>query len=80
MKALFNKLKTLIDTYKIWVFFAAIIGSNGIQAGWHLNNNDEIHVKADSVIAEPAKPTIIYKSDNSYCDKKLNEHENGELH
>ena len=79
MKKLFNKLKAFIDVWKIWLFLAAIIGSNGLQAGFHMNNDDETHVKKSAIIT-PSKPTIIYKPDNAYCDKKLNDHEKGELH
>ena len=84
MKKLFAKLKTLFDAYKMYVFFMALLfGTNGAQM--YANSEPEKPI-GKPVITKPSektaiiKPVIIYKPDNSYCDKKLNDHENGELH
>ncbi|MCK5236070.1 MAG: hypothetical protein KAR06_03710 [Deltaproteobacteria bacterium] len=83
MKKAFDKIKAFIDVWKIWLFFIALISTNGMQAGFHYSEPEKPIGKP--AIAKPTeKPTIIkqiiYKPDNSYCDKKLNDHENGELH
>jgi len=80
IKKLFAKLKTLIDTYKIWVFVVAIFGTNGAQMYASYEPEPVETVK----IAEPAKPsvktTVIHKTDNRYCEDLINKHERGSQH
>ena len=75
MKKLFDKIKLFIDTWKIWLFVAALFGTNGAQM---YVNSDPIEekdpLKAVHVAKSPTKPLktiIIHKVDNGYCDKLI---------
>ena len=78
----FSKAKTLFDAYKMWIFFAALLSTNGIQAGWHMNNDDEVHVKKPVINVKPVtgKTIIIRKVDNKFCIDLMNEHSTGAQH
>jgi len=78
MKKFLAKLKYIIDTYKMWIFIVAIFGTNGAQM--YANSEIAEPVASEKVVVEPIKTIIIHKVDNSYCDKKINEHENGSRH
>ena len=78
MKNLFAKLKTFFDAYKMYVFFTALLfGTNGAQM--YANNQSE-PVEQATTASAPQKTIIIHKADNSYCDKKLDEHKTGAQH
>ena len=70
----FSKLKTLFDAYKMWIFFIALISTNGMQAGFHYSEPEKPIGKP--VITKPAeKPTIIkqiiYKTDEVTVKKLI---------
>ena len=74
---LYARLKTGYDAYKMYVFFMALlVGTNGTQL--YVNHEPEpVEPVADIV---KSQTTVIYKTDNSYCDKKMKEHNTGEQH
>ena len=78
MKKLFGHLKSFVDIWKVWIFFAALLfGTNGAQ----MYANIEAEPAPEKQAIKPEqKTTIIYKPDNSYCDKQLNEHKTGAQH
>lgn len=86
MKNLFAKIKTFIDVWKMWLFFAALLaGTNGAQM--YVNSEPEKagpqteKVEPEKIeTVELQKTIIIHKTNNEYCDKKLLEHEKGVLH
>jgi len=79
MKKLFGHIKSFVDIWKVWIFFAALLfGTNGAQM--YANSETEKPAKTVSTISKPQKTVVIHKVDNSYCDKKINEHENGSRH
>jgi len=82
MKKLYAKFKTGFDAYKMYVFFMALLfGTNGAQM--YVNHEPEpVEPLAVKPVANVVKSqtTIIYKTDNSYCDKKMNEHTTGSQH
>jgi len=89
MKKLFDKIKTFIDAWKIWLFFLALFGTNGIQAGLHAYHDEPKELEIIPISeAKPATKTIIKEiireADNEFCEKlikqKLNEHEKGRWH
>ena len=84
MKKLFDKLKLFIDTWKIWLFVAALFGTNGAQMYAHSELEKESYkaekVKPVAINPVRTKTIIIHKADNSYCDKLINEHKNGSQH
>jgi len=86
IKERFNHIKTFVDIWKVWIFFAALLfGTNGAQMYVH-SEPEKAGLpikKVKPVATNPArtqKTIIIHKTDNSYCDKKINEHENGSRH
>ncbi len=81
MKKVFDKLKAFIDVWKIWLFLAALIGTNGAQM---FANSESAKVgppiEIVKPIAEPQKTTIIYKFDKKYCDELVESHINSNRH
>jgi len=79
MKKLFGHIKSFVDIWKVWIFFAALLfGTNGAQM--YANSETEKPAETVSTPSNLQKTIIIRKVDNSYCDKKINEHENGSRH
>lgn len=78
MKKLFDKLKLFIDAWKMWLFFGVLIGSNAGQQLYYSEPEKEKSVEVAKT--STPKTIIIHKSDNSYCDKLINEHRNGSQH
>ncbi len=82
MKKLFGHIKSFVDIWKVWIFFAALLfGTNGAQM--YANSGEKPTLKAVQSVkpaTKPLKTTIIHKVDNSYCDRKIAEHENGSRH
>jgi len=81
----FGRLKALFDVYKMWIFFIALIGTNGGQQLYYHEPekpviNEKPIVKAKPTVIKPQKTIIIHKVDNEYCDRKLNEHKTGAQH
>ena len=82
MKRLFGHLKSFVDIWKVWIFFAALlVGTNGAQIAANYEP------KLDKPTGKPviaSKPTIIkqiiYKTDKEYCKKLLNDHKTGAQH
>lgn len=50
MKKIFDKVKLLFDTYKMWIFAAALFGTNATQA--YLNGSAEQEFKFEEVTAD----------------------------
>jgi len=70
---LFGRLKTLFDAYKMWIFFIALIGTNG---GQQLYYHEKPAIEEKPVIEKVAqKPTIIrqtiYKTDEALVKKLI---------
>jgi len=81
MKKLFGHIKSFVDIWKVWIFFAAILfGTNGAQMYANSEPASEKQVKTVSTPSNLQKTVIIHKVDNSYCDKQLNEHKTGAQH
>jgi len=89
LKEWLGKLKTFIDAWKIWLFFLALFGTNGIQAGLqeYVRAEPEKPVVEEKPIVKakpPQKTIIIHKVDNSYCEKlietELNKHYDSSRH
>lgn len=77
MNKLYAKLKTGFDAYKMYVFFMALLfGTNGAQM--YANHEPETVEPVAEIVK--SQTTITYKTDNSYCDKKMNEHTTGSQH
>ena len=53
IKEAFNKVKTFVDVYKIWIFIVALFGTNGIQAYF---NSDKEAKSEPEVKVEEVKP------------------------
>jgi hypothetical protein len=83
MKKLFDKIKTFIDAWKIWLFFTALlVGSNGAQMYVH-SEPEPTSEEPEKIVSTPSnlqKTIIIHKVDNEYCVKILNDHKTGVLH
>ena len=88
MKPLFSrlvgKLKTLFDAYKMWIFFIALIGTNGGQQMYYHEPE-----AVEKPIVKPAnKPAIIkqiiYKTDEAavkrLIETELNKHYESSRH
>jgi len=56
MKKYFDKIKTFVDVYKIWIFIAALFGTNGLQA--YFNDSGTTKGSAPK-IANVTKPKLI---------------------
>lgn len=78
LKKIYAKLKMVFDTWKMWLFVAALFGTNGAQM--YVNSEPVEPVPVKSALVEPKKTIIIHKVDNGYCDRKLNEHKKGAQH
>ena len=79
MKKLFGHIKSFVDIWKIWIFFAALLfGTNGAQ--FIANSAIVEPAEAKKALVEPKKTVIIHKSDNEYVDRKLEEHKTGAQH
>ena len=80
LKNVYTKLKMAFDTWKMWIFVAALFGTNGTQLYMNSEPASEKPAKTASTPSNLQKTIIIRKVDNEYCDKKLQEHKIGALH
>ena len=81
----FGRLKALFDAYKMWIFFIALIGTNGGQQLYY--HEPEKPVIDEKTIAKPTiikPPIIIHKFDAELAKKliklELDKHKNGSQH
>jgi len=90
-KKIYTKLKMVFDTYKMWIFVAALFSTNGAQM--YMNTGAESNEKVGSPIEKvnpvavgpPVQKTIIiHKFDNELAKKlikqELDKHKNGSQH
>ncbi len=83
IKKLFSHIKSFVDIWKVWIFFAALLfGTNGAQMYVHSEPEKAGPPieKAKPVAVGPQKTIVIHKSDNEYVDRKLEEHKTGAQH
>ena len=82
---LFGRLKALFDAYKMWIFFIALIGTNGGQQLYYHEPEKPVIEPIETVKPTMIKPqTIIHKFDVELAKKliklELDKHKNGSQH
>jgi len=86
MKKLFDKIKLFIDTWKMWLFFCALVGTNAGQQIYYSKPAEKPVVEKQAIIkpASLQKTIIIHKFDNELAKKlikqELDKHKNGSQH
>ena len=76
----FKQLKDIFDAYKMAAFILALITTNAMQAGVQEYVRSEPEVVEPVVKKSVEKPTIIYRTDNEFCKRILDEHKKGTQH
>jgi hypothetical protein len=84
MKKLLGQIKTFIDAWKMWLFFAALIGTNAGQQIYYSEPEKPIEKTAIIKPTNLQKTVIIHKFDTGFVKKlikqELDKHKNGSQH
>ena len=88
LKKALSQIKNFIDAWKIWLFFLALFGTNGLQAGLqeYARSEPEKPVEKPTIIKPTnlQKTIIIHKFDAELAKKliklELDKHKNGSQH